>query len=417
MPTRSEDLPRPDSGDAPRSLPEHPNLRHLKDQARDLLKACGAESLTEAQFKIARLYGFASWPKLKAHVDSLAEIGQLKLAIDTNDFETIKTLMTRNPKLHRAPLGYNKNGPLTWVAECRVPWEPPGATRLAIAKWMIENGSDVHQGGDGPLMRATLGDRIPMMELLVSYGADVNAEWNGYYPIIFGACEAVDAASLKWLLDHGANPNCDRAGRKYAGTALDQVIASYWRSPELSKCIDILLDAGGVTKYDVPSVLELLRGQLDRLAERLDTDPALVHRRFPELDFGATGTRRLTLRGATLLHVAAEYCNVEGAALLLERGADMNARTEVDAEGVGGQTPIFHSATQFGDKGLAVAQLLLDRGADLSVHVKLPGHYERLEEVVECTPLGYALLFPGQDNKHAASVKTVSLLRERGAVE
>jgi hypothetical protein len=196
MPTHPGDLP-PHSEDAPRTLPERPNLRHLKDQAKDLLKAGGAASLTDAQFKIARLYGFVSWPKLKAHVDSLEEIGQLKLAIDTNDFEKIKTLMTRNPALHRAPLGYNKNGPLTWVAECRVPWERPGATRLAIAKWMIENGSDVHQGGDGPLMRATLGDRIPMMELLVSYGADVNAEWNGYYPIIFGACEAVDAASLK----------------------------------------------------------------------------------------------------------------------------------------------------------------------------------------------------------------------------
>ncbi len=40
---------------------------------------------------------------------------------------------------------------------------------------MIENGSDVHQGGDGPLMRAALrGERLPMMELLVAHGADVN---------------------------------------------------------------------------------------------------------------------------------------------------------------------------------------------------------------------------------------------------
>src|SRR5260370_3255960 len=33
-------------------------LRHLKDQAKDLLKAGDAGSLTAAQFKIARLYGF-----------------------------------------------------------------------------------------------------------------------------------------------------------------------------------------------------------------------------------------------------------------------------------------------------------------------------------------------------------------------
>ena len=418
MTTHSESLPDPHSEDAPRPLPERPNLRHLKDQAKDLLKAGGVESLAAAQFKIARGYGFASWPKLKAHVDSLEEIGQLKLAIDTNDFEKIKTMMMRNPALHRAPLGYNKNGPLTWVAECRVPWEPPGATRLAIAKWMIENGSDVHQGSDGPLMRAALmGYRIPMMELLLAHGSDVNAEWNGYFPIIFAPCETVEPAAIQWLLQHGANPNCAKPGRKYPGTALDYVIGTYGRSAQLGACIELLLDAGGVTRHNVPPVLDLLRGRLDLLAERLDADPALVHRRFPELDFGVTGARLLSLRGATLLHVAAEYGNVEAAKLLLERGADVNARAVVDEFGVGGQTPIFHAVSQFYDGGLPVAQVLMERGADLSLRVKLPGHYQRPGEVVECTPLRYALLFPGQDGKHAASFKTAALLRERGAAE
>jgi hypothetical protein len=37
------------------SLPERPNLRHLKDEAKHLLKAGGAESLTDAQFKLARV--------------------------------------------------------------------------------------------------------------------------------------------------------------------------------------------------------------------------------------------------------------------------------------------------------------------------------------------------------------------------
>ena len=77
----------------PRPLPDRPNLRHLKDQAKDLLKAGDANSITQTQFQIARLYGFPSWPKLKAHVDSLEEIGQLKLGIDTNDLERVKTLM------------------------------------------------------------------------------------------------------------------------------------------------------------------------------------------------------------------------------------------------------------------------------------------------------------------------------------
>jgi ankyrin repeat protein len=122
-----------------------------------------------------------------------------------------------------------------------------------------------------------------------------------------------------------------------------------------------------------------------------------------------TGERLLTLRGATLLHVAAEYGNLKAARLLLARGADVNARATIGEDGVGGQTPIFHAATQHGDKGFPLARLLIERGADLSLRVKLPGHYERPGEVVESTPLEYARLFPGDEGK------TVALLRERGA--
>src|SRR6266496_4353191 len=297
---------------APRSLPDRPNLRHLKDQAKDLLKAGAAASLADAQFQIARLYGFASWPKLKAHVESFEEIGQLKQAIDTSDIERVKTMMTRNPALHSAPIGYGKDGPLTWVAECRVPWEPPNPARLAMAAWMITHGSDVHKGGDGPLMRAALNAyRIPMMELLMSHGADVNALWHGHFPIIFAPCESMDAAALKWLLDHGANPNCrdhgyEISGHPYPGTALDYLIAGYARSVErLSACIDILLEAGGETRYDIPAVLALLRGRLDTLAELIDAEPGLVNKRFSELDCGQTGGRSLLLQETTLLHVAA----------------------------------------------------------------------------------------------------------------
>lgn len=92
-------------------------------------------------------------------------------------------------------------------------------------------------------------------------------------------------------------------------------------------------------------------------------------------------------------------------------GAEVNARATVEA-GIGGQTAIFHSVTQFGDDGLKVTQLLLERGADLSLRVKLPGSYERPGEIVECTPLGYALRFGGE-----RQTSIVALLREWGAVE
>ncbi len=112
------------------------------------------------------------------------------------------------------------------------------------------------------------------------------------------------------------------------------------------------------------------------------------------------------------MHVAAEYGNVAAVASLLGRGADVNARATVDEIGIGGQTAIFHAVTQSDDDGLPTTQLLVERGADLTVRVKLAGHYERPGEAVECTPLGYALLFGGESQR-----RTVVLLRELGAVE
>jgi hypothetical protein len=58
-----------------RSLPPHPNLEHLKKQAKDLLhdlqQRDPALKLADAQHALAREYGFASWPKLKVYVESL----------------------------------------------------------------------------------------------------------------------------------------------------------------------------------------------------------------------------------------------------------------------------------------------------------------------------------------------------------
>jgi ankyrin repeat protein len=467
-----------DPSETTRQLPSRPNLQHLKDQAKDLVKSGAAASISDAQFTIARLYGFPSWPKLKARVDFMqqlhaahdandvarirtlldtqsndliasgaassrtdaqvqiahlcglasweeletrldalkervdaidsAQVRQLKQAIEADDITRVQTLMTSRPALHNAPIGYGRNGPLTCVAECHV---PPSAARLAIARWMIEHGSDVHQGGDGPLMRAALGGRIPMMELLVSLGADVNAMWDGRFPIIFAACEAVNPRSMTWLLERGANPN---ASDPEHTSALDYVIGAYVRSPELAACIDLLVTAGGTTKYDKPGVLDVLCGRLARLAAHVEANPAIVNSRFSEIDFGASGGRRLTLKGATLLHVAAEYRNLDAINLLLDRGADVNAAAAIDESGVGGQTAIFHAVTQRDEGGVPVTRLLIDRGADLSVRAKLPGHYERPREVVECTPLGYALRFRSTRSDKG---QTVALLRERGAFE
>lgn len=331
------------------------------------------------------------------------QAGELKAAIDRNDLARVRSMMEQNPALHRAPIGYGQDGPLTWVAECRVPRVAPNTTRLAMAKWMIENGSDVHQGGDAPLMRAALdGERIPMMELLVAHGADVNAAWHGHFPMLFAACEALDPVPLRWLLEHGADPNCGpesqwrSRGTAHPGTALDYLLGAYVRDPDvLTECIDLLTAAGGRTKHEEPALLAVITGRIDQLAPMLDAGPDLIHRRFPGLDFGTTAGRALTLRAGTLLHVAAEFQRLDVTEFLLARGADANARATLDDAGVGGQTPIFHAATQWEDAGLPIVELLVRHGASLAIRARLPGEYDKPGEILDCTPLEYARRFPG----------------------
>ncbi len=67
---------------AAHSLPDRPDLRHLKDQAKDLLKSGAADSLSKAQFQLAREYGFSNWSKLKSHVESVRESVHQELGIE-----------------------------------------------------------------------------------------------------------------------------------------------------------------------------------------------------------------------------------------------------------------------------------------------------------------------------------------------
>jgi ATP-dependent Clp protease adapter protein ClpS len=56
-----------------RALPARPNLEHLKNEAKQRLRALrengSTAKLADAQFQIAREYGFLSWRRLKAEVD------------------------------------------------------------------------------------------------------------------------------------------------------------------------------------------------------------------------------------------------------------------------------------------------------------------------------------------------------------
>ena len=87
-----------DPGVTPRrSLPERPNLEHLKNEAKQRLKALRIDQpdtkLAAAQLAVAREYGFASWRQLKAHVDPLDPAGDRKhvfAAARAGDADTVR---------------------------------------------------------------------------------------------------------------------------------------------------------------------------------------------------------------------------------------------------------------------------------------------------------------------------------------
>lgn len=289
---------------------------------------------------------------MERHQESLDQAGELKQAIRRNDLARVDAVLTANADLRQL---------------------------------LID---------DVPLQAIAQPGRIPMMEMLVRHGADVNGLCWGWFPVLFTPCENLEPEPLRWLLEHGADPN--RGSLREPGTALDYTIRTYPRDPQrLTACIELLLAAGGRTRYDAPGVLALLRGRNDELAALLQANLALVQRRYPELDAcGNSGGRMLTLRGATLLHVAAEYGFVDAACQLLDAGADINARADLDSHGVGGQTPIFHALTNHAGRHSPMGPLLIERGADLRVRARVPGHYERPGEILDVSAGEYAALFP-----------------------
>ena len=78
-------------------LPSKPNLRQLKDQAKDRLANGDAPSLAMALFQVAKAYGFPSWPKLRNHVLALPFAENLKAAIDADDFAEVRRLVSKHP--------------------------------------------------------------------------------------------------------------------------------------------------------------------------------------------------------------------------------------------------------------------------------------------------------------------------------
>jgi ankyrin repeat protein len=152
--------------------------------------------------------------------------------------------------------------------------------------------------------------------------------------------------------------------------------------------------------------MALHRGRLDLLEQHLARDPRLLERHFTEEEIfppvlglkPGDGLSFTPVAGGTLLHLAVEFEDRETAQWLLDRGADANIRSSVDADGFGGHTPLFHCAISVGRRTDEMARLLLGRGADPNARATFRKQLrdmgdpekERMREFHNVTPIGYA---------------------------
>src|SRR6185312_236989 len=84
-----------------RQLPEKPNLEYLKKQAKELLRTMRQGKLADAQHTLANEYGFATWAKLKSHVEALklSPAEALKAAVCDSDAARVREVLQRYPEL------------------------------------------------------------------------------------------------------------------------------------------------------------------------------------------------------------------------------------------------------------------------------------------------------------------------------
>lgn len=95
----SDQPPRP--APTPLPLPDKPDLdwlrKHAKRRLAELREVDADAQLADAQFELARQYGFPSWRALKAHVDSLTVAGQLVDAARKGDVNMLAALLDKDP--------------------------------------------------------------------------------------------------------------------------------------------------------------------------------------------------------------------------------------------------------------------------------------------------------------------------------
>ena len=293
----------------------------------------------------------------------------------------------------------------------------------AIIAMLREMGAnDVQHAFD----RACLQGQLETARRLVGMGATVTPG------CVMGPCETLNDSGLALLLDLGAEL-ADEHGDRLAPVAL--LLQTYNRHPEgKHRCLE-LVARRGIKLQDTP-VMALHRGRIDLLEEHLRRDPQLVSRTFsheeiypPELGCSADHSYALhgtPLAGTTLLHICVDFDEIEIARWLIEHGADVNAKAEIDADGFGGHTPLFGCVVSQAylcrrQQDAEFARLLLDHGADPNARASLRKQLrfvpdETMYEYRDVTPISWGERFhgPGSPGHTWVSRPAMQLIAERG---
>ena len=195
------------------------------------------------------------------------------------------------------------------------------------------------------------------------------------------AFEEHSVEDIRAILDRGVDVSAPIKGK----SLVNHLTEMYFRSDRFPACLRVLLERGGT--LDDPRIAPVLLDDPDGLRSAIRNDPTLLDHRTSML---STFT---PLVGATLLHVAAEYGHLEVARVLLEAGADVNARAAFDDFGLNGHTPIFHTVNSNNNRSAPLLRALLDAGAevDIQLHGITWGKgFEWETTFFDVTPVSYA---------------------------
>lgn len=195
--------------------------------------------------------------------------------------------------------------------------------------------------------------------------------------------EVHSVEGIRECFQNGIEPN----------TIIDQkpliykLINMYTRGPFFKSCIQVFVDFG--LKFEDKILLSVLLDNADLLDRQLMTDKNAISKKYT---FDCAFT---PLHEVSLLHICAEYNHLECAKVLVNHGAEVNTKAGFDENGFGGQTPIFHTVNQDGNKCIDVLNFLLSKNADLTLTVKglvWGKGYDWETFIPSVNPLSYAMM-------------------------